>query len=136
VAVEQGCVPDGGDDGSVGAEAADEGRAAATVAGGAAGSGCGARSAGWVAVPALRGEEDAAAARAPRWARHPVQRVRRAVPERPARTGVPAGEQPQLLPGSALQLPPAGRPAAPPPGGVDRGRQCRRRLTGQVKGFA
>ena len=59
MAVEQGCVPDGGDDGSVGAEAADEGRAAATVGGGvehAAGSGCGARSAGGVAVPTLRDE--------------------------------------------------------------------------------
>jgi hypothetical protein len=120
VAVEQGRVPDGGDDGSVRAAAADEGRAAATAGGGvepAAGSGCGARSAGGVAVPTLRDESDAAAARGPRGAQHAVQRVRRAVPERPARTGVPAGEQSHLLPGAALQPAPPRRRDAPPQGG-------------------
>lgn len=57
MAVEQGRVPDGGDDGSVGAVAANEGRAAAPVGGGAepaAGSGCGAGSGRGVAMPTLR----------------------------------------------------------------------------------
>jgi hypothetical protein len=92
VAVEQGCVPDGGDDGFGGGATADERRAAIPGGGG-----------GEAAVPALRDTVDAAVARGPDGAPHALQRVRNKVQGRPPAAGVPAGEKPHLLLGAALQ---------------------------------
>jgi hypothetical protein len=98
VAVEQGCVPDGGDDGfGGGATATAQERRAAIPGGG------GVERGGEAAVPALRDKVDAAVARGPDGAPHALQRVRNKVQGRPPAAGVPAGEKPHFLLGAALQ---------------------------------